>query len=169
MKNSIWNFKATYYAKVAKYERIVAPANQVIGGVDISLNPLVVHDEAHSVINVAVGTFYSIREGLAFLGGARTDFNFAKNLEDPTKSEYYARMSYWNLYHLTGGVIWHTDKLNLTLGTDYALGLDDEGQRQQVNLTDPTVEGLLFGERTTTTKTIHNQFYVVIGISYKFE
>ena len=168
MKNSIWNFKATYYTKVSKYERIVAPADQVVDGVDLSLNPLVVHDEAHSVINLAVGTYYTIREGLAFLGGARTDFNFARNLEEPTNTDFYARMSYWNLYHLTGGVIWHTDKLNLTLGADYALGIDKD-QLQQVSLTNPTVQGLLFGERTPTTKTFHNQGYVVLDISYKFE
>lgn len=168
MKNSTWNFKVTYYTNVAKYERIVAPADQVVDGIDLSLNPLVVNDEAHSIINLAVGTLIYIREGLSFLGGARTDFNFAKNLEVPAKSEYYARMSYWNLYHFTGGVIWHTNKLNLTLGGDYAFGLDKDNL-QQVNLTSPTVEGLLFGERTTTANTFHNQIYVVVGLSYKFE
>lgn len=167
-KNSIWNFKATYYSEVAKYERISAPADQIVDGVDLSLLPLVVYDEAHSVMNFAIGTFINIREGLSFLGGARTDLNFTRKLDDPQKSEYYARMSYWNLYHFTGGVIWHTDKLNLTLGADYAIGLE-KGHLQQVNLTDPTVQGLLFGERTATTNTNHNQVYIVFGLSYKFE
>lgn len=168
MKNSIWNFKVTYYSKINKYERVVAPVDSNVDGVDLNLSDLQVFDEASEVVNIAVGTFYNIREGLSFLGGARTDFNFSRKLEDPSKSDYYARMSYWNLYHLTGGVIWHTPKLNLTLGADYSLGYD-EGQLQQVNLTEPSEQNLLFGELTPTTRTFYNQIYVVFGLSYKFE
>ncbi len=168
MRKSIWNFKATYHSKIAKYSRVTAPGAEEIDGVDVSFPDLKVLDEGTEIINVAVGTIYKIREGLAFMGGARTDFNFSRKLSDPLKREFFARMSYWNLYHLTGGVIWVTNKLNLTLGADYAIGYD-KGRLQQVNLTDPTVENLLFGELTNETTTFLNQLYVVIGLSYKFE
>jgi len=168
MKKSIWNFKVTYYSKIDKYSRVVAPENREVDGVDVDFLDLNVYDEGTVVVNVAVGTIYKIREGLSFMGGARTDFNFARKLPYPLKREFYARMSYWNLYHLTGGVIWVTNKLNLTLGADYAIGYD-KGRLQQVNLTDPTVENLLFGELTNDTTTFLNQLYVVIGLSYKFE
>ncbi len=171
MKKSVWNFKTTYHSKISKYRRVSAPSEKEVDevdGVDVSFAELKVIDEGTQIINVAVGTIYKIREGLAFMGGARTDFNFARKLADPLKREFYARMSYWNLYHLTGGVIWVTSKLNLTLGADYAIGYD-KGRAQQVNLTNPTVENLLFGELTNETTTFLNQLYVVIGLGYKFE
>ncbi|MCF6360670.1 MAG: hypothetical protein L3J29_07900 [Cyclobacteriaceae bacterium] len=168
MKKSIWNFKVTYHTKISKYNRVVAPVNPEVDGVDVGFVDLEVLDEGTEIVNVAAGAIYKIREGLSFMGGARTDFNFARNLPDPEEQDFYARMSYWNLFHLTGGVIWQTDKLNLTLGADYATGFD-KGRLQQVNLTEPTIENLLFGELTTNTSTYLNQIYVVVGLSYKFE
>lgn len=168
IKNSTWNFKVTYHTKIKKYERVVAPINRRVDGIDLRLPDLQVFDEATQVVNIAIGTNYYIRKGLSFMGGARTDFSFARNLPNPEKREFYARMSYWNLYHLTGGVVWHAKKLNLTLGGDYAFGYD-KGREQQVNLTSPTINNLLFGNLENNTTTYLNQLYVVIGLSYKFD
>ncbi|RLD22943.1 MAG: hypothetical protein DRI71_06630, partial [Bacteroidetes bacterium] len=127
---------------------------------------LSVYDQATQVLNLAVGLRKDIREGLSFLGGARTDFNYA-----PTSfldsERFIPKMSYWDLYHLTGGVIWYNDKAHLTLGGDYAFGVSS-GDLQQVNLSDPLETEFLFGKKTTDTKTFHSQINVVFGFAYSF-
>ena len=53
------------------------------------------------------------------------------------------------------------------IGGDYAFGLS-KGDLQQVNLSDPLETELLFGKKTTDTKTFHSQINVVFGFSYSF-
>ncbi len=166
--NNIINFKVSYFSKINKYARVVVPKEPNRGTTAVELTNLEVFDEAAPILNMALGIYRKINDGLAFMGGARTDFNYLKKIDKLRTQDFYARMSYWNIYHLTGGVIWNANKLHLTLGGDYGFGLKSGGL-QQINLTSPTLENLLFGERTTNTSTWYNQIYVVVGLSYKFD
>jgi long-subunit fatty acid transport protein len=160
-----WNASITYNTAVSEYVMLKTDS-QFFEQPELTKPSLRVYDQATQVLNLAVGVRKDIREGLSFLGGARTDFNYA-----PTSfldsERFIPKMSYWDLYHFTGGVIWYNEKAHLTLGGDYAFGVSS-GDLQQVNLSDPLETELLFGKKTTDTKTFHNQINVVFGFAYSF-
>ena len=157
-----WNFKVTYSAPIATYTQIATEPNQDPANSD----PLIVESEARPILNVAVGLRKDIRDGLSFLGGFRTDLNYDPDV-DPGGLEFVDRMSYWNLYHFTGGVIWYNQKAHLTLGADYAMGIS-KGDLQQVNLTEPSDNNLLFGVRNSDTNTFYGQLNIVLGFAITF-
>lgn len=162
---STWNFSVTYNSSVKEYV-MVASDLQVFEEPPLSKRSLESWDMARQLLNIAIGLRKDIREGLSFLGGARTDLNYSSS-SFLDSDRFIPKMSYWNLYHITGGVIWSTEKAHLTLGADYAFGLS-KGDLQQVNLSDPLESELLFGIKTNDTRTVHNQIYVVLGFSYSF-
>ena len=162
---AVWNFSLSYYSKVNEYV-MVETGPQIFAQPELTKPSLKVYDMAHQTVNLAVGMRKDLREGLSLLAGFKTDFNYSSN-EFLDSQRFIPKMSYWDLYHFTGGVIWYTAKAHLTLGADYAFGVSS-GDLQQVNLSDPTEAGLLFGEKTTDTKTFHNQVTIVLGFSYSF-
>lgn len=160
-----WNASVTYNSAVKEYIMLTSDP-QYFDDPVLTKPSLEVFDQAQHILNIAVGYRKDIRDGLSFLGGARTDFNYS-SAEFLNSIRFIPKMSYWNLYHITGGVIWYTDKAHLTLGGDYAFGFSS-GDLQQVNLSDPLESELLFGEKTTDTQTFHNQINVVFGFGYSF-
>ena len=160
-----WSASITYNTAVSEYVMLKTDP-QFFDQPVLTKPSLSVYDQATQVLNLAMGVRKDIREGLSFLGGARTDFNYspASFLDS---DRFIPKMSYWDLYHLTGGVIWYNDKAHLTLGGDYAFGFS-QGDLQQVNLSNPLETELLFGKKTTDTKTFHNQINVVFGFAYSF-
>lgn len=163
--NAEWGFSGSYYSAVEEYV-MVETGEQIFPQPQLTKPSLKVYDMAERVVNLSVGLKKDLREGLSFLAGFKTDFNYSST-EFLDSQQFVPKMSYWNLYHITGGVVWYTDKAHLTLGGDYALGFS-RGDLQQVNLSDPTEAGLLFGEKTTNTKTVTSQIYIVLGFSYSF-
>ena len=162
---STWNFSVTYNSAVNEYVMIESEPH-VFENPPLVKPAIAAFDMARQILNVAIGLRKNIREGLSFLGGARTDLNYSSD-SFLDSDRYIPKMSYWNLYHITGGVIWSNQKAHLTLGADYAFGLS-KGDLQQVNLSDPLETELLFGIKTNDTRTVHNQIYVVLGFSYSF-
>lgn len=158
---STWNFSVTYNSAVKEYSMLASEEQK-----ELSKRSIQAYDMARKLLNASIGIRKDIRDGLSVLGGARTDLNYSTD-SFLNSNKFVPKMSYWNLYHVTGGVIWYTDKAHLTLGGDYAFGLS-KGDLQQVNLSDPTESELLFGEQTRDTRTSHNQIYVVLGFSYSF-
>ena len=163
--NARWNFSAGYFSTVKEYV-MIATNPQIFTQPELTKPSLQVYDEAQQVINLAVGMRKDIRSGLSLLAGIKTDFNYSST-EFLDSNRFIPKMSYWDLYHLTGGVIWYTEKAHLTLGGDYAFGTS-KGDLQQVNLSHPTETNGLYGEKTTDTRTFHNQFNIVLGFSYSF-
>ncbi len=164
-RNAIWNFSVTYSSAIEEY-KMVESDPQIFAQPPLSKPSIAAYDMARNLFNVSVGLRKDIRKGLSFLGGARTDLNYSTD-SFLNSDKFVPKMSYWNLYHITGGVIWSTDRAHLTLGADYAFGLS-QGDLQQVNLSDPLESELLFGIKTSDTRTVHNQIYIVLGFSYSF-
>jgi hypothetical protein len=158
-------FRVTYHTGLKQYKMLSTQPAQIpeIGVVRPALSVL---DKANQVLNLSLGYRNEVTEGLSLLFGAKTDFNYLDD-EFLNQPAFIPKMSYWNLYHVTGGVIWYNDRANLTLGADYAFGLS-RGDLQQVNLSDPVASEFYFGQRTTNTRTFHNQIYVVFGFMFKF-
>ena len=155
----------TYFTQIREYE-MLATDPQIFTQPPLTKPSLKAYDQARQIINVSIGVMEALRDGLSLLAGARTDLNSSTD-SFLDSDKFVPKMSYWNLYHITGGVVWFNEKSHVTLGGDYAFGVS-KGDLQQVNLSDPTESGLLFGEKTTDTKTFYNQINVVLGFSYSF-
>jgi hypothetical protein len=160
-----WSASVTYNSPVKEYVMIES-IPQIFTQPPLTKPSIAAYDEARQILNASIGMTKVIREGLSFLGGARTDLNYSRT-SFLDGDRFVPKMSYWNLYHLTGGVVWFNNKARLTLGADYAFGLS-KGDLQQVNISDPVEAELLFGKKTTDTQTVHNQIYIVLGFSYSF-
>lgn len=165
MTHSLFSFVLSFNSQVKQYEMITSDA-LVIPEVGLVRPVISAYDKVNQVFNFSVGYRNDISEGLSLLLGAKTDFNYVDE-EFLSQVAFIPKMSYWDLYHFTGGLIWYNDRANITLGADYAFGLSN-GDLQQVNLSDPVAEEFYFGERTRDTKTFHNQVNVVLGFMFKF-
>jgi long-subunit fatty acid transport protein len=163
--NAQWSMSAGFYSSVSEYV-MLATNPQIFTDPELTKPSLKVYDEAQQVINLAVGMRKDIRLGLSLLAGLKTDFNYSST-EFLDSDRFIPKMSYWDLYHVTGGVIWYTEKAHLTLGADYAFGISN-GDLQQVNLSHPTEANGLFGVKTNDTRTFLNQLNIVLGFSYSF-
>ena len=119
------------------------------------------------LINVGVGLVHKVVPGIAILAGFHTDFNYYDEQALPREENFVNSISYWNLYHISGGIIWHKERFDLNLGALY-VGGKSSGDRQQINLTDPKDYRLLQGEREFSTVTRTGRFMLVLGFSYKF-
>ncbi len=119
------------------------------------------------VVNVSVGYFLPLKDNLAFLGGLRTDFNNYDKKGLPRDKNYVSTISNLNLYHLSAGTLWFEKRYRLTVGFTYSAGFG-HGDLQQINLTSPTDETLLFGVRDHSTVTRFNQLGFHFGFTYLF-
>ena len=119
------------------------------------------------VVNVSVGYFLPLKDNLAFLGGFRTDFNNYDKKGLPRDQNYVSTISNLNLYHLSAGTLWFEKRYRLTVGFTYSAGFG-HGDLQQINLTSPTDETLLFGVRDHSTVTRFNQLGFHFGFTYLF-
>jgi hypothetical protein len=165
MPSSQLMFRLSYNTQVKQYAML--SSNEVtVPQVGLVRPSISAYDMANQVFNFSVGYRDDVSEGLSVLVGAKTDFNFV-DAEFLNQQAFIPKMSYWDLYHVTGGVIWYNQRAHLTLGADYAFGIS-KNDLQRVNLSDPVPEELYFGQRTTDTRTFHNQVYVVFGFMFKF-
>jgi hypothetical protein len=99
--------------------------------------------------------------------GFRTDINPIDRNEIDVYSDSYPGETYWNIYHITSGVIWISKKYELTLGLDYAMGFD-RNTRQYVNLSEPSDVYFLFGKRDNSANVRYNQVNISLGFTYFF-
>jgi hypothetical protein len=124
-------------------------------------------DAAKPVVNVSLGYYKNMSKNFAFLGGLRTDFNSYDNKRLPRDENYVSSISYLNLYHLSAGTLWYEKRYRLTVGFTYSLGFS-KGDLQQINLTSPSEESLLFGVADHSTVTRFNQLGFHFGFTYLF-
>lgn len=165
MTSSFISFSATYNTRIKEYAMLTSNP-VVVEEIGIVRPSISAYDKANQVINLSMGYRNDVSEGLSVLLGAKTDFTYVDE-DFLSQDAFIPKMSYWNLYHINGGVIWYNARAHLTLGADYAFGVS-KNDLQQVNLSDPVVTELYFGERTRDTRTFHNQVYIVFGFMFKF-
>ena len=165
MPGSLLMFKLTFNTRVKEYA-MISTKEVYIPEVNLLRPSISAYDKANQVFNFSVGYRNNVSDGLSVLLGAKTDFNYVDK-EFLNQQSFIPKMSYWNLYHVTGGVIWYNDRAHLTLGADYAFGVS-RNDLQQVNLSDPVSSEFYFGEKTTDTRTFHNQVYIVFGFMFNF-
>ena len=162
-ESNIVGLRAAYYAKVAPYSLFEESSTT-------STDTLVfdnIRTASKRVLNLGIGVSHDITSDFAALVGFRTDFNHYDNNAVNRDENLVNSIAYWDLYSLSGGVLWHREKFDLNLGAQYQVGRSD-GDLQQINLTDPKDFRLLQGERDFTASTSTGQFLIVLGFTYKF-
>ena len=99
--------------------------------------------------------------------GFRTDFNYFDQDALNELTDFVPSIDYWDLYHFSGGVAWRINSIIFVVGTSYTVGRS-KGDQQLVNLSDPELDLLLFGERQFNTTTQVNRFNFHLGFLTSF-
>lgn len=120
-----------------------------------------------TVVNLAIAVQHHFSGKIELIGGFRTDFNPLDRNEINVYNGNYPGISYWNVYHLTSGVIWRFEKFEMSLGGDYAFGFS-KNTMQFVNLSEPTDKNLLFGIPDNSANVMYNQINISLGLVYFF-
>lgn len=162
--------KLTYFSRVKKYsildklvhqgdnELITPEELEEFGNMFLASKP---------ILNAAIAIQKHVSENFEGIIGFRTDFNYLDESElDPEENFIPGKLDN-NLYHISGGMIWKTEKYDLSIGTSLTLG-GKSNAKQFINFSDPTIENNLFGEREYIANPKYSQLGVFLGFTYFF-
>ena len=116
--------------------------------------------------NFGFGWNRQFTEKFGMMAGFRTDFN---NLDHEVLNEANAvvpAISYWNIYHLSGGTTVTILKHKFTVGITYSHGTDKNGP-QFFNLEPPKADEV-FKLPDATAQAYYDQINLLIGYVYNF-
>ncbi len=121
---SILFLSAEYFASLAPYYLIEPEKRGVIRPLGDNYNYtstdfLGVQEGNRTVVNFALGYERVINRKLNLLLSARTNFS-GNDLVD--YSESFLSVSYWNLFHLNTGVVYHRKRSDMSVGLGYSGG-----------------------------------------------
>ena len=163
--------RISYYSRVKPYNMLFSlPPETAAEEITIPPdNPNFINMQAASVqlVNASIGLRQYISESLTLLAGFRTDFNYFDDQALDQEQAYYCIMSYWDIYHISGGVIWSFKDMQVTVGFDYGFGFS-KGNDQLINLTNPTLQNYLRGVVGDDTRLSYHQMAGILGITYVF-
>jgi len=162
--------KISWFAPVAEYAMIITggeqtPMSTALTNYDPEFSNIYLANR--SVLNAAIAMETKVSEKISVLAGFRTDFNYFDRNAFDLNSDFYPGISYWDIYHFTGGIVWRQDKFDLSLGGSYSLGRDSS-LPQIVNLSDPVRENHYFGVPDNSAKARYNQVSIFFGFTYYF-
>ncbi len=127
--------------------------------------PFIAHK---SVWNVALGWERMYTDKFGMMAGFRTDFNYLDREALQEINGFTPEISYWNLFHFSGGTRVKVLKHNFTVGLTYTFGKKFE-EYNFVNLNVPDVEvGEIFSPLEKNADAHVDQLYLTIGYVYNF-
>lgn len=162
--------KISFFAPINKYKILIPNENTTL---DIPIETPNIGSFTNMVlankflINIATSIRRRVSEKFEFLLGFKTDFNYLNKKSIDVNKEFYPGQTYWNLYHLTGGVVWSWEKFDLSLGGSYTFGIKNN-IKQYVNLSTPTIDNNLYGVRDYSAEAKYNQASFFLGFTYFF-
>jgi len=168
--NTILYGKVSYFSSIDKYRIILnEESSDIIDNLilpDIGgFNNMVMANK--DVFNLAFSVQQHFSEKLEAIIGFRTDINYLDQSTIDVDKAFFPGITYWNLYHVTGGTLWKFEKFDLSLGGSYTFGMD-KGTRQFVNFSEPTDQNLLFGKRDNSANAAYHQITIFFGFTYFF-
>jgi hypothetical protein len=168
--HTVFYGKISYFAPINKYNIILNDdAPDIIDNLVLpefsGFNNMVMANKG--VVNFAVSLQHHISSKLEGIVGFRTDYNYLDRNEINVDQDFFPGLTYWNLYHLTGGVLWKFEKFDLSLGSSYVFGVK-KGTKQFVNLSEPQEQNYLFGIPDSSADASYNQISVFFGFTYFF-
>jgi len=167
-----------YFSRIDPYKMITATVNPYITTPQLwsILEPkdwVSIPSGANSVVNLALGYRWEVRDDLLILTGFRTDFNYLMEYDYGELSDYYQPVDLnFNVYHLTGGGQLTVFGHNIIAGLQYSFGIRSN-QTQLINFTDPVEwneveQAALQGTRNNSMNTVYNALSVFFGATFNF-
>jgi long-subunit fatty acid transport protein len=161
---SVWALRVGVASVVNAYDRMfLRAADDLAQGALAPANPSYrrVRSASVPVVNVGVGGQFRLSENADLLAGLRTDMNHLDLSELDPSTDITGTFSYWNLYHMSCGVDWHSTRAKFTAGLVYSVGRDTSSPRDfaAIGKFIPAVDDVRF-------KTNFNQLGLTFGISY---
>jgi len=160
-----------YFGKVPSYELVIPTEpseisknlNRISEGAGI---PYLAQKE---VWNIAIGWNRMFTEKFGMMAGFRTDFNYIDVDALNKVKGFTPELSYWNLYHLSGGTNVKILKHNITMGLTYTFG-QTRNKEQFVNLNVPDVENREIFSRTENNANAYiDDVFLTLGYIYNFK
>ncbi len=172
------SLSAEYFHKIKPYLLIDAKVNPDItseGNFENMTNKnfLSYSTASNSVTNVAIGYKYIHSDKIELIGGFRTDFTYAKDIDYKSLSDYsHIKNIPLNVYHFSGGGKFNYKSTSFILGLQYSFGYGKD-REQFINTTkpveyDPATGMALQGPINDNMIIWYNSFGVVLGLSIRF-
>ncbi|MFC2102204.1 hypothetical protein ACFLS7_04345 [Bacteroidota bacterium] len=163
--------RISYFTKVKPYNMLFSKQPESASEI-ITLPPddpgfINMKSASKQLVNVAIGLRQKLSKTFTLLAGFRTDFNYFDGKTLDEQKAYYAIMSYWDMYHVSGGVIWSHKKLQVNIGVVYGFGYS-RGDEQIINLTNPTLQNYMKGLLGNDTRASYHQVSGILGMTYLF-
>lgn len=160
--------RVAYYSKVDLYQMVeptvLSEISQLLGKADPGAGKVIMANK--EIWNFGFGWNKQYTEKFGMMAGIRTDFNYLdQELLDNTQGVLPA-ISYWNIYHLSGGTTVTLLKHKFTIGLTYSHGFEKNGN-QFFNLDPPNYDEL-FKQPETGAQAYYDQINLLIGYVYDF-
>ncbi len=168
---SVIGISGEYCGAVEVYDVITAKPGAFVRPPELapnfgSENYLRVKSAAKSVLNLAIGYEYKLKETMSLMFGLRTDnswYDSTIRKETGIKPE----ITTWDIYHFSGGVSIVKGRSTISLGLLLGVGGDDN-YAQGNNLGQPS-EGNFLQGLTTITKANYSSFGALVGFTFNFK
>ncbi|MBD80514.1 MAG: hypothetical protein CL840_16475 [Crocinitomicaceae bacterium] len=171
ISNNIINFRAAWFTAVDNYKMVEVRTPETSLGQqngNIGSEFQEVWTSNRAVFNIGMGFEHKVNDRLYGIAGFRTDFNHYDNQTQRMPEQWIPHMSYWNLYHFSGGIHWYTRKFDeIILGLNYAYGRS-KGDLQLASINNPDLNNNMMGPIGTDTETRYNRLSLVIGLTLNF-
>lgn len=118
-----------------------------------------------TVLNFGLAVIHQFRDNIYYIGSLRTDFNFFDSDKLDRLADFVPNMAYWDMYHLTSGIVIEGPRTSLAFGLNYGLGLS-WNDLQLVNMTTASQDNFLIGDRNSNTSTQFHNFGFIFGLNY---
>ena len=117
---------------------------------------------AESVVNVAIGYEYQLKDNLSLLGSIRSDRSyFDQEVNEGVGIK--STISSWDIYHFTAGINFDKENSSLSLGLLFSTGFKDD--YQQNGSFDPENPDFYIGSRTIT-EARYGSFGILLGYTH---
>ena len=161
---TVWALRVGLAGAVKAYDRVVLRASDdfaqgALAPADLSFRR--VRSASVPLVNVGIGGQFRLSESADLLAGLRTDMNHLDLAQIDPATDIIGTFSYWDLYHRSCGVDWHSKRAKFTAGLVYSMGRSTSEPRDFAAVGNfiPAVDDVRF-------KTNFTQLGLTFGISY---
>jgi hypothetical protein len=95
----------------------------------------------------------------------RTDFNNFDNSQLNRWKNYVPNMAFWDIYHMSTGLMTTTENFKMAFGLNYGLGLS-KNENQIVNMATISQANRLLSDINNNTSTNYHNISIMFGLSY---
>jgi hypothetical protein len=122
---TVWALRVGLAGAVKAYDRVVLRASDdfaqgALAPADLSFRR--VRSASVPLVNVGIGGQFRLSESADLLAGLRTDMNHLDLAQIDPATDIIGTFSYWDLYHMSCGVDWHSKRAKFTAGLVYSMG-----------------------------------------------